>query len=263
MKSWRLDGSGAYSVKSGYRFLRNDHHVAASVTVPAYSNMKSISGVIASDSAWLIMASCIVHHCHVAEMFVAEVLACLQAVTFAKELGFKRVVIECDSLTVFIHRTVNNVVYVLARDGRGQQILSYWVEEALLEATTIAMLDLEKLIHSQYLSLVLLRVLSSVEGLLCFAALLSDCAEAFKLVTSPSAHNSPLRLVRNISSLVAKPWMVDFRLIRREANAAVDAMAKTPCDHSGILHVFNEPPSFVSDVLFTDLYGLPSSRVTA
>ncbi|KAK9003615.1 hypothetical protein V6N11_084254 [Hibiscus sabdariffa] len=39
MKSWRLDGSDAYFVKSGYRFLRDDHHDAASVTVLAYSNM--------------------------------------------------------------------------------------------------------------------------------------------------------------------------------------------------------------------------------
>ncbi|KAK8686375.1 hypothetical protein V6N13_125400 [Hibiscus sabdariffa] len=61
---------------------------------------KSVSRVIVRDKAGLIMGSCIVPHCHVADAFVAEAFTCLQAVTFAKELGFRRVVIEGDSLTV-------------------------------------------------------------------------------------------------------------------------------------------------------------------
>ncbi|KAK9003453.1 hypothetical protein V6N11_061016 [Hibiscus sabdariffa] len=80
-------------------------------------------------------------------------------------------------------------------------------------------------------------------------------------ILEPHSGSSPLRFVRNISSLVAKPWMANFRLIRREANAAADAMTKIPCDHSGIIHVFNEPPTLVSDILFADLYGPPSFRI--
>ncbi|KAK8657529.1 hypothetical protein V6N13_035760 [Hibiscus sabdariffa] len=145
------------------------------------SSKNSISGVIARDSAGLIMASCIVPHHHVADAFVAEALACYQATTFAKELGFKRVVFEGDSLTVvkkvcsstldgslispivfdiravarefdgigfqFVHRTGNNVAHAFARFGRGQQESSYWIEEAPPEAVAAAKLDLEKLVH--------------------------------------------------------------------------------------------------------------------
>ncbi|KAK8990823.1 hypothetical protein V6N11_028783 [Hibiscus sabdariffa] len=239
---WRLDGLGAYSVKNGYRLLRDDLLTAANVTAPAYSNLvvrffnemwlatlpvkvkinmwriankfvptysilhnrrlnvnndcplclsssESIAhlmrdcsfGVIDRDSAGLIMASCIVPHYHVTDAFVAEVVACFQAITLAKELGFRRVVIEGDSLMViknvcsltsdgsmispiiydirdvvrefvsisfrFIHRTGNNDAHSLARVGRRQRVPSYFVEEAPSEAIAAAMLDLEKLVH--------------------------------------------------------------------------------------------------------------------
>ncbi|KAK8586482.1 hypothetical protein V6N13_010073 [Hibiscus sabdariffa] len=267
---WRLDGLGAYSVKNGYRLLRDDLLTAANVTAPAYSNLvvrffnemwlatlpvkvkinmwriankfvptysilhnrrlngiffprcfiypdwlewlamvfcrlnaKSFihenvvvrpplspgvleesviwQGVIDRDSAGLIMASCIVPHYHVTDAFVAEVVACFQAITLAKELGFRRVVIEGDSLMViknvcsltsdgsmispiiydirdvvrefvsisfrFIHRTGNNDAHSLARVGRRQRVPSYFVEEAPSEAIAAAMLDLEKLVH--------------------------------------------------------------------------------------------------------------------
>ncbi|KAL4308866.1 hypothetical protein GQ457_01G015730 [Hibiscus cannabinus] len=143
---------------------------------------KSVSGVIGRDHAGLIMASCIVPHLHVADTFVAEALACLQAVTFAKELGFRRVVVEGDSLTVikkvrslsadgslispiifdikdivkgfdgiafkFVHRSSNIVAHTLARVGRGHQVPSYWIEEAPPEVTSAAMVDLERLASS-------------------------------------------------------------------------------------------------------------------
>ncbi|KAK8535167.1 hypothetical protein V6N12_056696 [Hibiscus sabdariffa] len=307
---WRLDGSGAYSVKSGYRLLRDDLPTAANVTVQAYSNLvarffnemwavtlpakvkinmwriansfvstystlqnrrlnvnnvcpfclssgESIAHLMRDCSfvrqlffaqgicfpscpiypdwlEWLAMIFCrlnvkckivlmvtlwAVWHARnkrVHEGTVATVHGTLSfitafirenatvcpplspgvleesvtwqipadgAITFAKELGFRRVVIEGDSLTVvkkvcsltsdgslispiiydiravarefvsigfqFIHRTGNNVAHALARVGRGQQVPSYWVEEAPPEAVAAAMLDLEKLVHLQ------------------------------------------------------------------------------------------------------------------
>ncbi|KAL4341900.1 hypothetical protein GQ457_08G021920 [Hibiscus cannabinus] len=57
---------------------------------------------------------------------------------------------EFDSIGFqFIYRTGNNVVHALARVGRGQQVSSYWIEEAPPEAVAAAMLDLEKLVHLQ------------------------------------------------------------------------------------------------------------------
>ncbi|KAK9006371.1 hypothetical protein V6N11_035412 [Hibiscus sabdariffa] len=69
-------------------------------TYDAQSN-KSFSGVICRDSARLIMASFTSPQSHVADAFMAEALACLQVVNCARDLGFSRVIVEGDSLTVF------------------------------------------------------------------------------------------------------------------------------------------------------------------
>ncbi|KAL4334456.1 hypothetical protein GQ457_07G010000 [Hibiscus cannabinus] len=68
-------------------------------TYDAQSN-KSFSGVICRDSARLIMASCTSLQSHVADAFIAEALACLQAVNCARDLGFSRVIVEGECLIV-------------------------------------------------------------------------------------------------------------------------------------------------------------------
>ncbi|KAK8626106.1 hypothetical protein V6N13_133758 [Hibiscus sabdariffa] len=46
------------------------------------------------------MASCTSPQSHVVDAFIAEALACLQAVNCARDLGFSRVIVEGDSLIV-------------------------------------------------------------------------------------------------------------------------------------------------------------------
>ncbi|KAK8985052.1 hypothetical protein V6N11_082669 [Hibiscus sabdariffa] len=140
---------------------------------------ESTSGIICRNSDGLIMASGTVPHWYVVDAFMAEAFACLQAVIFANELGFRRVVFEWDSLTVirrvsastpdnsvistvihdireavkelesvafnFVHREVNSAAHALAREGRGHMHPRYWIEEAPLGATSAAAVDRKKL----------------------------------------------------------------------------------------------------------------------
>ncbi|KAK9035619.1 hypothetical protein V6N11_077653 [Hibiscus sabdariffa] len=111
--------------------------------------------------------------------FMAEELACLQAMIFAIELDFRRVVFEGDSLAVirrvsassydysvispivndireavkglksvvfnFVHREGNNAAHALAREGRGFRLPRFWIEEAPCGVTSATALDWEKL----------------------------------------------------------------------------------------------------------------------
>ncbi|KAK8497417.1 hypothetical protein V6N13_000207 [Hibiscus sabdariffa] len=125
---------------------------------------ESMSGFIFCDNDGLIMAAGVSFHRHVADTFVVEALACLQATIFAKDLGFAKVVIEGDSLTVikkvcsstpdgsligpiihdireaskgfdsvifgFVHRDANITAHTLAREGKEQRSSMFWIEEA-------------------------------------------------------------------------------------------------------------------------------------
>ncbi|KAK8976633.1 hypothetical protein V6N11_057233 [Hibiscus sabdariffa] len=136
----------------------------------------AISGAIGRNSEGLIMAACAVPHSNVPDAFVAEALACQQAVQLAKDVGFSNVIIEGDSLTVikkinagshdrsviapiiadikelaknfgaisfrFVRREANKAVHVLARECRSCQTPCYWLEEAPMEATTAAEVDI-------------------------------------------------------------------------------------------------------------------------
>ncbi|KAK8656319.1 hypothetical protein V6N13_098273 [Hibiscus sabdariffa] len=109
----------------------------------------------------------------------AEVLACLVAVNFARDLGFTRVVIEGDSLTVikkcqsenidaslisplivdikevskvfvsvsygFVHREANGAAHVLAQEGKMYSSPMYWMEETPPNTTLAADKDRERL----------------------------------------------------------------------------------------------------------------------
>ncbi|GMI75734.1 hypothetical protein like AT4G29090 [Hibiscus trionum] len=139
----------------------------------------SVSAAIGRNHAGLIMASCVTHHNHVFDAFVAEALACLQAVTYAKELGFDKVIIEGDNITVikrvcstsmdgsvigpiiydiksiagqfesiefrFVQRKINQVAHTLAQKGKGQQGDCYWIEEAPPRTSAAAALDAESI----------------------------------------------------------------------------------------------------------------------
>ncbi|KAK8626384.1 hypothetical protein V6N13_134032 [Hibiscus sabdariffa] len=125
------------------------------------------------------MVSAIIPHRHVADVFVAEAFSCLQAFIFAKDLGFAKVVIEGDSLTVIkkncamtsdssllgpiihdikevskgfesivlcsVHREANNIAHTLVREGRGKCSSMFWIEVAPAGATTAAALDWKNL----------------------------------------------------------------------------------------------------------------------
>ncbi|KAL4277986.1 hypothetical protein GQ457_03G024950 [Hibiscus cannabinus] len=142
-------------------------------------NRSATSGVIGRDITGEIMASCVVPHNNVLDALMAEALACLQAVHYAKELGFRRVIIEGDSLIVikklnegmndrstiapvihdirvkardfdvisfvFVKRDANNAAHVLARDHRTQHDPCFWIEEAPGNAAYAANMDRLKL----------------------------------------------------------------------------------------------------------------------
>ncbi|GMJ09472.1 hypothetical protein HRI_004616400 [Hibiscus trionum] len=110
------------------------------------------------------MAVCTIHHHHVADPFIAEAHASLQTVLFMRDLGFRRVIVEGDSLTVmkkvngtahdrsiispivqeikelskkfesiqfrFTYREANGVAHLLAKLGGDMPSPSYWIEEA-------------------------------------------------------------------------------------------------------------------------------------
>ncbi|KAK9010599.1 hypothetical protein V6N11_043480 [Hibiscus sabdariffa] len=113
---------------------------------------ESIFGFLCRNSEWLIMVVGVVPHRNVADAFMAEALACLQAVLFAIELGGPIVKDIRDAVKglenavfKFVHREGNNVAHALAREGRGFRLPRFWIEEAPPCATSAAALDWEKL----------------------------------------------------------------------------------------------------------------------
>ncbi|KAK8664005.1 hypothetical protein V6N13_083809 [Hibiscus sabdariffa] len=143
---------------------------------------RTMVGVIGRDNAGNIVASCVAPFSNVADVLVAESLACLQAVRYAKDLGFRRVIFEGDSLTVvkkinegrlersvtapliydirvaakdfdsvsftFARSDANRAAHTLARDYRSQQSPYFWIEEAPAGATVAANLDRSKLVSA-------------------------------------------------------------------------------------------------------------------
>ncbi|KAK8601141.1 hypothetical protein V6N13_059129 [Hibiscus sabdariffa] len=113
---------------------------------------------------------------------MAESLACFQTVRYAKDLDFRRVIIEGDSLTVikrinegvlvrsviaplihdiciaamdfenmffsFARREANKTAHVIARDYCSQYVPCYWIEKAPTSATLAANLDRLKLVFT-------------------------------------------------------------------------------------------------------------------
>ncbi|MBA0869182.1 hypothetical protein Goshw_024265 [Gossypium schwendimanii] len=135
----------------------------------------SISAVLARDSEGLIMGACTYPIVDVADAFVAKARACERALYFARDMGFRKVVVEGDSLTVikklktnftdrsilspisqhirvlaeafeevtynFVPREVNRAAHELATVGRTQKHPCFWVEEAPPLVAEVAELD--------------------------------------------------------------------------------------------------------------------------
>ncbi|KAE8653749.1 hypothetical protein F3Y22_tig00117056pilonHSYRG00114 [Hibiscus syriacus] len=88
----------------------------------------------------------------------------------------------------------------------------------------------------------------------------TDCAEALTLVTSSTAASSPVSIVRFIASLISKQWKVDFILIRREANATADFLAKSTVVSNDLPCIYIEPPQEIIPHLARDLHGPAFTR---
>ncbi|XP_039044472.1 uncharacterized protein LOC120183949 [Hibiscus syriacus] len=82
----------------------------------------------------------------------------------------------------------------------------------------------------------------------------TDSAEALKLVSSPMANCNPIALVRSIANLISKQWKIEFILIRREANAAADFLAKTTADTNERAQTYIVPPQEIIPLLQRGLY---------
>ncbi|KAK8568493.1 hypothetical protein V6N12_007042 [Hibiscus sabdariffa] len=79
--------------------------------------------VIERDNARNILASCVVPHNNVVDALMTESLACFQAIRYAKDLGFKKVIIEAardfENISFsFARREANKAAHVIARDYR-------------------------------------------------------------------------------------------------------------------------------------------------
>ncbi|KAL4347479.1 hypothetical protein GQ457_17G008030 [Hibiscus cannabinus] len=125
---------------------------------------KSVSGVVCRDSEGLILAACCYPHSYVTDPFQAEALACLVAIGFTRDLGFAKVLLEGDSLTIikncsseandislispmiadikevaksfqqisftFAYREANVAAHTLAHEGKAFSSPIYWIEDA-------------------------------------------------------------------------------------------------------------------------------------
>ncbi|KAK8717691.1 hypothetical protein V6N13_044949 [Hibiscus sabdariffa] len=117
----------------------------------AFRSGSITTGVVGRNNLGLIIASCSIQHENVADAFVAEALACRQVVWFARELGFSRVIIEGDSLTVIKKLNSNAVdrankaAHALAYECRRFPGPCYWVEEAPVATTAECELDRSRL----------------------------------------------------------------------------------------------------------------------
>ncbi|KAL4273637.1 hypothetical protein GQ457_13G027630 [Hibiscus cannabinus] len=162
---------------------RNKVVMLATFWVVWYCRNKVVhEGSIASTHYENEMLSSLVHQqvnpCR-NDVFVAEALACLHATIFAKDLGFVKVVIEGDSLSVikkvcapapdgsligsiiydigeaskgfesvtfgFVLCEANIIAHTLAREGRGQRSSMFWIEEAPPGTTAATARDWERL----------------------------------------------------------------------------------------------------------------------
>ncbi|KAL4386726.1 hypothetical protein GQ457_09G008720 [Hibiscus cannabinus] len=142
---------------------------------------KSVSGVLCRDNDGFILAACSNSHSHVAVPFQAEALACLVAVTFAKDLDFTRVIAIDVSLVIpvvadikevakvfqdvkfnFVHRETNVVAHTLAQERKLYNGPMYWKRKLPLDR-----LSLQRRIMYSESSLVFVKQILNAQGVQC------------------------------------------------------------------------------------------------
>ncbi|MBA0749293.1 hypothetical protein Gogos_003240, partial [Gossypium gossypioides] len=90
----------------------------------------SISAVLARDFEGLIMGACTYPMMDIADAFMAEARACERAIYFALDMGFRKVVLKGDLLTVIKKLVSNNTDrYVLCHISQHIQGLAKAFEE--------------------------------------------------------------------------------------------------------------------------------------
>ncbi|KAK8557234.1 hypothetical protein V6N13_013509 [Hibiscus sabdariffa] len=126
------------------------------------SLLQSVSGIVIRNSDGLLMAADSFPNSHVVSPEMAEALACEQALTLSKDLGFRKIEVEGDALTIIsklrhptvdqsmfraiyhniyvkkydfkflsfdhVKRENNNAAHVLARIGRSTSTPMVWIE---------------------------------------------------------------------------------------------------------------------------------------
>ncbi|KAA3460646.1 reverse transcriptase [Gossypium australe] len=113
---WRHDNTGVYTVKSGYRMLLSGRPQLTSYNMdndgnqlrkiqntfygPVRASNSAIAAVVARNDKGLVMGACAYQYKDVADAFVAEARACERALLFAIDMGFKKIILEEDSLIV-------------------------------------------------------------------------------------------------------------------------------------------------------------------
>ncbi|MBA0754064.1 hypothetical protein Gogos_021275 [Gossypium gossypioides] len=125
---------------------------------------RSVSGVIVRNAEGLIMAACSHLNEYIMDFTMAVACAYLQSISFAEDLGFRKIIVAGDSLIVikkmrtpvddkscisatvkevkarirsfesinfsFVSRCANNAAHVLAEERQSHASSMYWVEEA-------------------------------------------------------------------------------------------------------------------------------------
>ncbi|KAL4281751.1 hypothetical protein GQ457_03G032150 [Hibiscus cannabinus] len=138
-------------------------------------SLSSVSGIIVRNEEGLIMAAGIYPNRFVANPELAEAVACEQTLIFLKDLGFRRAVVEGDSLSVIfklchplvsrsilsvhlnnilrrqrdfdhisfshVSRESNKAAHLLARFGRSLSESRFWLEEAPSEVEPATLQD--------------------------------------------------------------------------------------------------------------------------
>lgn len=115
----------------------------------------SIAAVIARNEEGKIMGACSYPYSDAVDAFVAEARACGRALTFAIEMGFRKILIEGDSLSIikelkknvegisshFVQREANMAAHALTMEGRQRCVPQFWVEEAPINVERVVTAD--------------------------------------------------------------------------------------------------------------------------
>ncbi|KAK8568974.1 hypothetical protein V6N12_007507 [Hibiscus sabdariffa] len=111
-----------------------------------------------------------------------------------------------------------------------------------LEEWLLDNLNTKIVLGTFFLSLLFGRSQTSLDSWFLKVQLQTDNAQVLKLIFDVSAHFGPYPLIWAIDKLRKRAWVVDFQVIRREANMAVDGIAKAATNLNGSLSVFESIP---------------------